>query len=81
MKVLKEGNWKNPWSTQATCTEKSCGAQLLVEEADVMPVDYGTGYFAQCPICHCRVIVDDLPLRLRRILDPKRKVSTGSAWD
>jgi hypothetical protein len=53
MKVLKEGNWKNPWSMEMVCDEHDCGATLLVEEEDVKPVDYSKkkDYYAECLVC------------------------------
>jgi len=84
MKVLKEGLWKVPWEKEVVCSEPSCGATLLAEEMDVKPVDYSSrsDYYVTCPACGTSVDVPakDLPLRVRRTLDAKRKYST-SAWD
>lgn len=35
MKILKAGNWNNPWSGNFIC--KTCDAELLVEETDLQP--------------------------------------------
>lgn len=79
MKVLKEGKWNVPWSGKAKCP--TCEAELLVEEADVKPVDYGRGFFCSCAICGKAITVeeDDLPLRVKEILNKKRKYSS-SDW-
>jgi hypothetical protein len=81
MKVLEKGSWDVPWSIEVKCPENSCGAKLLVEEGDVKPVDYGSGYYADCMICEHRVDISarDIPLRVKRPLDKKRKYS--SSWD
>lgn len=84
MKVLEEGGWRNPWSKEVQCSEKECGAKLLVDEKDVKPVDYGNGYYVNCPICDQSVNFNakDIPLRMRRELDKKRKCgSSSSNWD
>jgi hypothetical protein len=79
MKVLKEGKWNNPWSGTYACP--TCEAELLVEERDVKPVDYSTGFTCACVVCgHAIKIPDkDLPLRVREGLERKRKYS--SSWD
>ena len=83
MKVLAEGTWKNPWSGEFVCPTKSCGAKLLVEEADVKARDYSTGYVYKCPICGKDNLVptDDLPQRIKEVLDRVRKVSSGDWRD
>ncbi len=76
MKVLEKGNWDNPWSAEMKCTEKSCGAKLLVEEKDVSPVDYSTyGFYAECMVCghHMLIKGSELPARLVKELEKKRK--------
>lgn len=79
MKVLKEGKWNLPWSGKAICP--TCDAELLVEEGDVKPVDYGTGYFCACGVCGKAIMIPDkdLPLRIKEALDKKRKYSS-SDW-
>lgn len=84
MKVIKEGSWKIPWEKEVKCGEASCGAVLLADEKDVKPVDYSSrydDYYVICPICGASIDVPakDLPLRVRRVLDAKRKHS--SSWD
>ena len=82
MKVLEEGNWKNPWSGEYVCCEKSCGAKLLVEEADVKPVDYASDFYFVCSVCGHKnnVKVNELPMRVREERGKGRKYSTGD-WD
>lgn len=77
MKVLKEGKWHVPWSMEMVCPESSCDATLLVEEVDLKPVDNGTGYYSICAVCghHVPVPAKDLPLRVKEVLDKKRKYS------
>lgn len=81
MKVIKEGKWNVPWTGNHICP--TCSAELLVEEADVKPVDYGSGYFCSCPCCSKSIPIDgkDLCLRLKEALDRKRKYSSGSGRD
>ena len=83
MKVLEEGKWKTPWSMEALCPEKQCGAKLLIEEGDVKPVDYASQntFYAECPVCGTGVDIPGvvLPLRIQRMLNKKRKYS--SSWD
>lgn len=80
MKVIKEGNWKNPWSKEYEC--RACHAVLLVEEGDVKPVDYSTGFYCLCALCGERVIIADADLskRVRDEVGRKRKYSSSS-WD
>lgn len=82
MKVLEKGKWKMPWSTEALCPQKECGAKLLVEEADVKPVDYSSrnDFVAECAICGdtIPIKVAEIPLRLQKALNKKRKYSS---WD
>ena len=81
MKVVKEGKWNVPWSKECAC--KTCEAVLLVDEADVKPVDNSTGFYFVCPICgkHTSVESRDLPLRVREALEKKRKYwSSGDPW-
>ncbi len=79
MKIIKEGNWKNPWSKEHECG--TCKGVLLVEEKDVKPVDYGTGFYCLCALCGERIEIKsgDLSKRVRDEVDRKRKYS--SAWD
>ena len=49
MRVLKEGNWNDPWSTQADCP--TCKALLLVEEDDLKAYDNGQDFYCRCPCC------------------------------
>lgn len=82
MKVLEEGKWKNPWSAEAVCAEKSCGAKLLVEESDLKAVDYSSknDFYAECAVCGGRILFDyaDLPLRLSRALNASRERCSSS---
>ncbi|OGF38049.1 hypothetical protein A2482_00375 [Candidatus Falkowbacteria bacterium RIFOXYC2_FULL_48_21] len=76
MKVLEEGKWKNPWSGEYVCCEKSCGAKLLVEENDLLArFDKTDENYFVCPICgrENNVPRNDLPLRLKEKLNKKRK--------
>jgi hypothetical protein len=83
MKVLEEGKWKQVWSMEMSCSEKQCGAKLLVEEADVKPFDYSSknDFYAECAVCGARMSITSLmlPLRMQRDLNKKRKYS--SSWD
>lgn len=81
MKVLEEGKWKTPWSMEMVCSEKECGAKLLVEEADVKPV-YNSSpakYEAVCAVCGSKLSVPSalIPLRLKTEVD-KNKMWSGS---
>jgi hypothetical protein len=80
MKVLEKGSWDNPWSKEAVCSEKECGAKILIEEGDVKPIDYGEDYYAECGICgsHVKISWKDIPLRMRKVLNVKRKYAS---WD
>lgn len=75
MKILAEGKWKNPWSMEIDCSEKECGAKLLLEEGDVRAKDYSRLYSAECPICESSIIIpgNAIPLRVKQPLDKKRK--------
>ena len=77
MKALEGGKWKMPWTIEAVCSEKQCGAKLLVEEKDVKPIDYSerNDFYAECAICgtQLHIPVASLPLRLQKILNKKRK--------
>lgn len=87
MKILKEGNWKNPWSHEYVCNEKDCAATLLVDEADLMaPERYdnqAARYEFLCPVCGKKndVPPKDLPLRIKEALDKKRKVNRTWSGD
>jgi len=75
MKVLEEGNWKNPWSGEYVCCEKSCGAKLLLEENDLKTrFDEDDKNYFVCPVCgrENNVPSKDLPLRLKEKLNNKR---------
>lgn len=82
MKVIQEGSWKNPWSVEMQCDEKGCNAKLLIEESDVKPVSDVYKYYAECMICDKSIslVADSIPLRVKRIVDKKRKWSS-SGWD
>ena len=75
MKVLEEGKWKNPWSFEAICSEKECGAKLLVDEGDVVAKDYSRFYSVDCPICESNIVIPGnlIPVRVKRPIDKKRK--------
>lgn len=76
MKVLEEGKWKNPWSKEYVCQEKSCEAKLLVEEGDLKPRfdEYYKNYFI-CPCCgkETDVPAKDLPPRVLEKANKRRK--------
>lgn len=84
MKIIKEGNWKMVWEMEMTCTEKSCGAVILVEEDDVKPIDYSSPdtYYCECVVCGSSVNVPkkDLPLRVQKKVNTHKKYSSCS-WD
>ena len=85
MKVLDEGKWKSPWSVEAVCPEKCCGAKLLVDESDIKAVEYSSknDFYAVCPVCsgHLSFGSSAIPARIARELNKKRKYSSGSSWD
>ncbi len=81
MKVLEEGKWKMVWSMELMCSEKECGAKLLVEEGDVKSV-YDSSpakYSAECPVCGSVLSLSPplLPLRLKATVDKKKKWSSS----
>ena len=81
MKVVKEGNWNEPWSKEFDC--ETCRAVLLVGEDDVKPVDNSTGYYFVCPLCGKLTYIDgkDMTRRVREAVDKKRKYwSSGDPW-
>jgi predicted RNA-binding Zn-ribbon protein involved in translation (DUF1610 family) len=75
MKILEEGNWKNPWSKEYVCSQKQCGAKLLVEEQDVIAPDYRETFNFMCPLCGNTNIIanSDLPQRIKSALERKRR--------
>ena len=78
MKVLEQGKWKNPWSGEYVCCEKSCGAKLLVEENDLKPkYDRSNVNYFVCPVCgeENNVLCENLPKRLKDALNKKRQYS------
>lgn len=84
MKVLEEGNWKNPWSLETTCNTEDCGTKLLVEESDVKPVEYSHNkdFCFHCPTCGKQnVLKCKLPVRLTEKLEPERKFASGNYYD
>lgn len=85
MKVIKEGKWKNPWSTKVTCSEASCGSELEIEEGDLSLSGYrgdGCKPTIKCPVCGKDTLVkDQIPVRVYEYLDKKRDYrSTGGGW-
>lgn len=49
MKVIKEGKWNEPWSTEVDCP--TCEARLLVDEGDLKPYDNSQDFYVHCPLC------------------------------
>lgn len=80
MKVIKEGKWNVPWSGESTCS--TCDAVLLIEEVDVKPVDYGSGYFYACCVCGKHNVMNEkmLPLRIKEEKNKTRKYSSGDPY-
>ena len=81
MKVIKEGEWKVPWSAEFTC--KTCKAVLLVGETDVVATNYkDSGYHCICCICRKTVNVpsSSVPLRVREEKDKKRERYSSDGW-
>lgn len=79
MKVLKSGNWKEPWSGNFTCSV--CKAELFVEETDLIAYDNQSDFNQyKCPECFkFNIIIKDiLPLRLLEELNRKRKYYSSS---
>ena len=68
MKVIKRGRKQTGWSTKATCTgsgngDGGCGAQLLVEQADLFEtastdMKGDTDRFATFQCVECGVLTD-----------------------
>ena len=74
MKVVKEGKWNVPWSGEFPC--RTCEAVLLVEEADVKPVDDRPNSFSFiCEVCgkHNDLPMKDIAQRVREAVEKKRK--------
>ncbi len=73
MKVLEEGKWKMAWSMEVVCSEKQCGAKLLVEESDVTAVDYSSPakYSCECAVCGSVLNLPpaEIPLRVKAVAD------------
>jgi predicted RNA-binding Zn-ribbon protein involved in translation (DUF1610 family) len=85
MKVIKEGKWKNPWSTKVTCSEASCGSELEIDEGDLKLDGYrddSNKPTVKCPICGKETIIkDQIPLRVYEALNKRREYrSSGSGW-
>lgn len=85
MKVIKEGKWKNPWSTKVICSEASCGSELEIEETDLHLDGYrgdANKPTVKCPICGKPTLIkDQIPLRVFEVLDKKREYrSSGGGW-
>lgn len=74
MKVVKHGNWFEPWTAEVVCL--TCGAVLLVEEADVRPTFNKYGVF-ECVCAECEKIVrlesGNIAPRVREAVKKKRK--------
>lgn len=83
MKVLEQGNWNNPWSSEMHCSEKNCNAKLLIEEKDVQPVHYSSGFCAYCMVCGSSVHIPivSLPKRVKDVAEKGRKHSSYGSWD
>ena len=85
MKVLAEGKWKKPWSMEVVCSEKDCGAKLLVEESDVKAVDNSSpaDYFVKCAVCGEVVYVKAafLPKWVKGDADKGKKYWNSGGWD
>ncbi len=79
MKVIKIGIWNEKWEKEMTCP--TCKAVVLVEEADVKAVDHSYDFSAACCVCGHPIKVSDkdIPLRIKEVLNKKRKYS--SSWD
>ena len=77
MKILKEGKWNIPWTTKVSC--QTCEAELLVEEKDVKPVDYGHGYWCACVVCGKSIPIegDLIAQRVREAADKERKYQSS----
>ncbi len=86
MKVVKEGKWNNPWSTEVVCPEADCGATLLVEEKDVVAAgekyDKCSGYHVTCPVCGKTVPVPSAAVspRVKRAAENRRPSYHSSDW-
>lgn len=78
MKILKEGNWNNPWKSNLDCKEPQCKAELEVLESDLQQDGYRYSqdfnpYFV-CPVCGHNNVVTNLPKRVYVLLDNKRLI-------
>lgn len=81
MKVIKEGKWNIPWSSQYTCP--TCEAVLLVEESDVKPTYNTMTYWCTCALCGKTIVLpnESIAQRVRETVDKKREWSRSSSWD
>ena len=84
MKLINEGNWNKPWpGMNVTCQATDCGAEMFIEEADVLPLDFNPGKcHVVCPICGNRVPFSDetLPMRMKISLNKERKYNSGDPF-
>lgn len=73
MKVIKTGIWNEKWEKEMTCP--TCKAVVLIEEADVKAVDNCYDFIAACCVCGYPIDIPekDLPLRIKDVLNKKRK--------
>ena len=74
MKVLKKGKWNNPWSGKFVC--KICDAELLIEEADLVPQGNETdSNYWNCLECGKQNYIKEncLPQRVKEELNKKRR--------
>ena len=86
MKILKEGNWKNPWTARFVCSHKGCGAELEVDEKDLVAKGYqgesNPWTSIKCGVCghEFRVPEKEIPPRIQEHLESKRTVYSSSGW-
>lgn len=82
MKVLKEGKWNVPWTTEVDC--KTCEAKLLVEESDVKPTyDVSNSFYCVCAICgkEINIPAKDIALRVKEKVEKSRRYDKGGYLD
>lgn len=82
MKVLEEGKWQNPWTTETVCKQTQCCAKLLIEEADVAAPDFSNAFTYSCPVCGTVNYLEakEIPLRVRMKAEKGRKAPSYSGW-
>lgn len=82
MKILKQGEWINPWKGVYACSWPGCGSELELEEKDLQPHGYKHSSLSKrktaftCAVCgHENYIPDTaLPPRIQEHIESRRSV-------